>query len=136
MNAFKHLFTLGMRLGSNVGDLLQGHALPGIRRWFHRKWLCGPGLLAGNGACRRLPLLDGEERFAGETIEDEGEPLLGYLSHSRDGLPIPMKRHQIRLSRQVIVPDIMMNDLVVPDELSGCRVEGNQAITEEIFPFA
>ena len=80
-----------------------------------------PGILFRHGA-----LLDGPKWFAGGPVEDVNKALLRGLGHDGNILPIVAHGQQLRRGHRVIVPQIMVDELVVPDQLSRPGVECQQ----------
>jgi hypothetical protein len=54
------------------------------------------------------------------------------LRYDVDHLAIVADGQKHRSSRIVVVPNVVVDHLEVPDQLSGARVERNQAVTKEI----
>ena len=108
-----------------------------------RNWAENGGGLTGMGCGRRCPLagdvggrhrllLDVEKGLAGHAVEQED---VAGLRHLRDGvnrLAVVGDRDQVRIDRQVVVPQVMMERLEVPDALFRPGVERDGAVGEEI----
>ncbi len=97
----------------------------------------------GEGLCRRVPfarhralfdgaLFDRPHRLAGLAIEDEHPALLGWLRDRLDRFAVDGDVHQDRRARDVVVPDAVMHELVVPDALAGLQIDGDEAFAEQI----
>lgn len=108
--------------------------MPGDRRRLYREGLRRPGALSRHRALRDRPLLDWEERVSGEPIQDVHEARLRDLRHRRDLLSAAANRHQDRRVRQIVIPDVVVDDLVVPEPLPGIRVQREDGIGEQILP--
>ena len=74
------------------------------------------------------PLLDRPDRLAGHAIEREDEPLLGDLRDRLDSLAVDGDVEQVRRGRQVVVPQPVVHELVVPDALAGLDVEAHERL--------
>src|SRR5262249_56593836 len=72
---------------------------------------------------RRSSDLDRPHRFAGLTIEDVDEALLARLRDRLDLLSVDRDVGEDRRARNVVVPDRMVHELVVPDAFAGLRSE-------------
>ena len=105
-----------MFVGSS--DLLERVARQ--RRRLQRERLRRRRLLAGHRALRHRTLLHAEHRLAGDAIEDEQQAHLGDL---RDGRNRSCRRcidvDQRRRRAEVVVPDVVMHELLMP--LAACR---------------
>src|SRR5262249_19584427 len=80
----------------------------------------------GNG-----PHFDGPDRLAGDSVEDETESGLSDLRHGFDGLAIDLDIAQDRRSRQVVIPQAMMDRLVMPDPLTGFGFKTDERLGEK-----
>ena len=72
----------------------------------------------GHASLRYRSLLDWKERLAGLAVEDEDEPHLGCLGDGGNFPPVASHGDQGRLRRNVVVPDVVVHDLEVPDYLA------------------
>ncbi len=61
---------------------------------------------------------------------------LGNLRQGINCFTIFFYSHQVRWSRQVAVPDVMTNGLVMPDALTGSGIQGQQAVGKKVGPMA
>jgi hypothetical protein len=82
---------------------------------------------------RHRAFLNREERLACLPVEDKDVALLGANDQSRYGVAITRQRDQRRLHRHVVVPDVMVHRLKVPDRLTGCGPQGDDAVRVEIL---
>ena len=94
--------------------------------------LCGPRALAGNVACGRGALFDRPDRLTRHAVEHIGVALLGELHERFHGTAVDRHVHQRRSGREIVVPDVVVRDLVVPDAPSGLEVDGDNRIGEQI----
>jgi hypothetical protein len=76
-------------------------------------------LLARNIRLRYRAFFHWEDRLTGIAVEEIKKTHLGRLRHGRDLLTISPNSDQARLGRQVIIPDIVMNNLKMPDQFTG-----------------
>ena len=58
---------------------------------------------------------------------------LGDLGDSVDSLAVPPEGDEVRRRSQIAVPHVMPHKLKMPDSLASRRVEGDQAIAEQIL---
>jgi hypothetical protein len=75
--------------------LLAGHLRPGHRPFFHR-----------------------EDRFTGLAVEEEEKAHLGGLRDGRDIPTVLANGDQAGLGGKIIIPDVVVHDLVMPDQLA------------------
>src|SRR5262245_9917018 len=102
-----------------VDQILLNRILPVKREGFGRKWLGWPGFVARIRCRRNGPLLDRPKGSAGHPVENEAERLLGHLGYRLDLLAVLPYIQQDRAARQIVVPEPVMHELVVPDS-SAC----------------
>ncbi len=69
-------------------------------------------------------------------MENKYEAHLGYLGYCGRRGAVVFYVYQHRLRRQIVVPEIVMNHLVVPDEPSAGGIERHQTIAKQILAFA
>ena len=81
----------------------------------------------GNG-----PLFDRPDGPPRRAIEDERKRLLRELDDGPDRLVIDADVHEDRRSRQVVVPEIVMNDLIVPHSLAVRAPHAHERVGEEV----
>ena len=113
-------------------DVGHGELLARERRRLGRERLRRPGLLARHVALRHRPLLDRPERLAGHAIEHVEEAGLGRLRDDVDALAVVLHGEQLRAGDEVVVPEVVMDGLEVPQALAGARVEREQAVAEQV----
>ncbi len=121
-----------MRLGRARGDHRLGHLLPREGRRRQRMTLRGRRPLAVDRGFRRAAFLHREQRRAGLAIQHEHVAVLGELRYGLHRLAVAHHGDQVRRRRQVPVPQIVLDDLVVPDALAGARVECQHRIGEQV----
>ena len=85
---------------------------------------------------RHLSPFDGPERLAGLALEDIDEPGLAGLRHDLDRFAVVPHGQQLRRGRVVVIPEIVVNDLEVPQPFARTRVEREQAIAKQVVPLA
>ena len=111
-------------------DLLQRVARQ--RRRLERERLRRRRLLAGHRALRHRPLFHAEHRLAGHAIEDEQQPHLGDLRDRGNRLAVLDDVDQRRRRAEVVVPDVVMHELLVPLALAGRDVDGDERVAVEV----
>ena len=123
--------------GVHVGvDVVRAEAQARERRRLGGKRLRGPRLLAGHIALGNRPLFDGPERLAGHAVEDVEQSELGGLRDDVDHLAVVLDGEELGRGGGVVVPEIVMDELVMPEALAGAEVEREDAVAEEIGAFA
>ena len=90
----------------------------------------------GHVALRHGPLLDRPQRLAGHAIEDLEESLLAGLRDDVDLLAVVADGEELGRGREVVVPEVVVHHLEMPEPLAGAGIEREQAIAEEIGAFA
>src|SRR5207248_4533964 len=65
-------------------------------------------------------------------LEDEQEAVLRRLRDDVDIAPALADGQQLRRLGQVVVPQIVMHQLVMPDAFAGARVERHERVAEQI----
>src|ERR1051325_7602126 len=108
--------------------------LPHERRGPGGKWLRRPGLLATKVRLRNGFLLNRPKRRAGKPIEHEQQAVLGALGHGVDFFASVSHRQKHRGTWQVLVEQVVVYDLVMPQPLSRRGVQGDKTVREEIHP--
>src|SRR6185312_17302865 len=110
--------------------------LPRERRRICGKWLCRPRFLARHIGTRDGPLLNGPERLTRYAVEHPQETLFARLRHGIDHLAVVAHSDQFRGGRHVVIPDVVVDHLEMPQPLSGSGIEGEQTIAKEISSLA
>ena len=117
-------------------DVLLGERLLGKRRRLRRERLRGGRPLAGHVGLRNRPLLDRPDRLAGLPIEDVEEPLLRRLRDDLARLAVLADRQQLGRLRNVPVPEVVVNELLMPDPLAGAGVDRDERVGEQVVALA
>ncbi len=86
------------------------------------------GPLLGYIGLGHRALLDGKQRLAVIAPEYEHRAHLGNLRHRLDDLTLPANLDQGRLGRQVVVKNIVMNQLLMPDRFAVGTIQYHQGI--------
>lgn len=92
-----------------------------------------PCVFAAQGRGGHGFFLDRPERLAGDAIENKEVAVLGALGDGVDFFAAVRDGEQDRGARQVLVEEVVVNDLIVPEAFSGGRVEGDEGVGEEIL---
>jgi hypothetical protein len=98
-----------------------------------REWLRGRCFFAGNVALRNRALLNAENGFARSAIEDEQIAALGTGGDRGDGEAVAVNVEQNRRRGDIVVPQVVVDGLEMPDALAGIRLERKHAIRKEIL---
>ena len=101
-----------------------------------RDRLCSRRAFAWNVAGRCRALHDREHGLARLAIEHEHEAVFRCLRHGVDRLAVPLDRHEHGRRREVVVPEIVVNRLEVPDPLPGGGVHRDHRVGEQVVPEA
>src|SRR5438128_518858 len=78
------------------------------------------------------PFLDAVDRPAGSAVQDEQEARLADRRDRGDGPVAAAHVKERRRRRIVTVPDVMMDELEMPELLAGTRIERDEAGAVEI----
>src|SRR5207249_9030944 len=100
------------------------------RRRLDREWLRRPGFLARHVALGYGTLLDWPQRLAAYAIEDVQQSELGRLRHDIDRLAVVFHREKLGTGGRVVIPQIVMDQLVVPQPFPRAQIQSEQAIAE------
>ena len=123
---------LGAQLGREVDQIVARDSLQIERRRLRRERLrLGRPLLRDLRLRDRL-LFQRPHRAAVGAVEHVGEGLLGQLHHRAHGLPVHVEVDENRRRRHVVVPDVVVDQLLVPDHLAGLDVQADQRAREEV----
>ena len=91
------------------------------------------GALAVHGGLGGAALLDGKQGRAGLPVEHEDVAVLGELRDSVHRLAGARHRHEAGGGRQIPIPEVVLDHLVVPDPLARSRVEREDGIREQVI---
>ena len=105
----------------------------GIGRRLEREGLGRPSRLARYLGLGHGTLFDAEQGAAGLPIQQKEMSHLGHLSHGVHGSAFVIDRDQDRGTGQIVVPQVMMHDLIVPDAFAGLGIETEDAVSKEIL---
>src|SRR5690606_12232002 len=83
-------------------------------------------------ARRHGPLLYRPQRLARHAIEDEQEAVLRRLRDDVDAPAFVRNGQELRRGREVVVPEIVMHGLEVPEPLARAHVERDETVAEQI----
>ena len=81
---------------------------------------------------RHRPLFDGPQRLAGDAVEDEDHPDLADLRDDVHRLAVVLHREQLGAGGRIVIPQIVMHELKMPEAFAGVKVEREQAVAEQI----
>lgn len=113
-------------------EVVDGKFLTCVGRRFCREGLRGPGGLARHVGFWNGALFDGPDGLAGDAVEDPHEALLADLRNSVDRFSVLMQCEELRGGGIVVIPDVVMHHLKMPEALAGAGVESEEAVGEEI----
>src|SRR4029453_16489399 len=119
-------------LRREVDQVVLTHALDLNRRRLGWEGLRGSRLLARYTGLRHRAILDRPQRRASHAVEHENVSLLGHLRDCLDAPPVDRYVDEVGGRRQVVIPDVVSGELVVPDPLTRAGVEAHQRVAEEI----
>jgi hypothetical protein len=75
-------------------------------------------------------------RLASQAIEHEGKPGLRHLRDRGNFLAANGDVDEHRWRRQIVIPDVVMERLEVPNTLACIRIETHETVGEEVIPVA
>src|SRR5258708_26691183 len=102
--------------------------MEGEWRRSRRERLCRRGGFAGNIAGRNAAFFHREDGAAGVTIEDIEKPSLVALNHDGNVFSVVAQRGEQRRRGGIVIPQVVMDELESPDELSGFCAERDHGI--------
>ena len=105
-------------------------------RWFYRNRLRTCCLLTPNIRWWGKPILDGKERLTADSIKDKDIAGFGDLSYCIEFTTAACNGNQVRISREIMIPEIMTKCLEMPNTLSGPGIKAKDTIGEKIVPCA
>ena len=92
----------------------------------------GDSFSPGTFDARHRPLLESPDRLAGLAVERVQNRLLRRLEHAGDAPSADVHVHDDRRGRRVVVPDVVVHHLVVPQPLAGLDVERDEARRKQV----
>src|SRR5215469_13565234 len=98
--------------------------------------LCRPSFFPMHVTLRNRAPFNRPQRLASHAVENEQEALLRSLCDRIDCRTVPVDRHQLRSRCGVVVPEVMMHKLKVPQIFACSHVQRDEAIRKEILPLA
>src|SRR5215472_2038470 len=93
-------------------------------------------MLTGNVALRNRLLDDRPNGLAGRAVEHIEKAVFAGLGHDIYVLPVLLDGGELRRSSLIVVPEIMVNHLEMPNALAGARVEREDTIAEQVVTLA
>src|SRR5439155_16175650 len=128
------LLSRRLQLRRQIERIVERGALLAECRWPGRERLRGPGVLALDVARGDRTLFDRPYGSTGRAIEHERKTLFRELD---DGINLPSgtigtNRDKVRRRWVVVVPQTVMDDLIVPSAHAGVRVETDERFGKEI----
>src|SRR5687768_6163102 len=112
------------RVRRTIGDVTLAKYLTSEGGRPERDGLCRPRLLAREVGWRRRSLLDGKERRARMTVEQEDEAALRNLRDGIDAPAVSRDRDEIGSGGEIAIPQIVVHRLIMPEAEIGrasCR---------------
>ena len=79
------------------------------------------------------PLVDGQNGLTRDAIKDVEEPGFADLGHGLNGLPLNDEVDDYGCCRQVVVPDIVMHGLKMPESITVTSVESDHGGAEQVI---
>ncbi len=131
-----HLHPLGAQLRREVDQIVDDESLrvvvERLAASVQRKRLRRRVVLAGHIAFRHRPFFDRPQRLSRHAIEDVHERLLGRLRDRLDDFSVSPDVDEDRRARNVVIPDAVVHELVVPLALAGLQIDGDEAFGEQV----
>src|SRR5207344_3032664 len=90
-----------------------------------------PALFAWHIRLRNWFLDDGPDRLAGDAVEGVQPALLARLTDDLARFAVDGDVHQQGSAGQILVPDPVVHDLIVPSPFPGLQIDGYDAFGEE-----
>ena len=125
-----------MRLGRAIGKHALGQPLAGERLGQERERLRISRDFAIDIRGRVLPVCDREERRPARAVEQEHVTRLGDLGDRVDRPAVAAHGDEVRGCGQVPIPDVVPDELKMPDARAGFRLECDEGVGEQVVPAA
>src|SRR5438132_1631961 len=129
------LFQNGQRLLAQlrreVDDVILCDSLPIKWSGLGREGLRWGGFLSGHRGLGNGFLFNGPDRLARQPVEDIAEALLAHLSDGLHRLSVNSDVNQVGCTREVVVPQPVVDHLKMPDALAGSRIQADQTLSKE-----
>src|SRR5438552_69798 len=122
--------------GGDGGDVLAGDRDSGERRRLDGKWLSGPSGLSRQFTRQHGALFDREQGFARKPIEYEDKSHFCHLNDDGNFTSSLANSYQTRGRRRVMIPEVVMNHLEIPNELACRGVQRHERVAEQILTSA
>src|SRR5262249_9191876 len=124
-----------LAIGVRGADRLFGRKLVWRQRTGSQwKWLGWRRLFAGHVAGRNRTLFDAEDRLARCAIQDKEIAALRSRGDGRNRAAVAMHIEQNRRRGDVVIPEVVMNRLEMPDHLPGRGLQSDDGVRVEIVP--
>src|SRR5690606_2355219 len=127
----------GARLRRNVCDVRFVHRYSNQWRWLQRPGLCWVRLLTLDTRKPRNGHFNHREYgLACVAVQHKHE---GKLTHLNNHIPLTFvgsNRHQHGCRRKVVVPDVVVNQLIMPFPFTGRRIQCQHAIGKKVCAFS
>src|SRR2546427_2822108 len=124
----------GPELRREVDQIVDRKTLKVVRGRPGRKRLRRRVPLSRHVTLRNGSLLDRPHRLTGDAIEDVQPRLLGRLCDSLDWLSVDDDVRENRGRGDIVVPDPVMHELVMPLARARSQIEGDQRLAEQSRP--
>src|SRR5690242_19040547 len=125
------------------GSVFRGHHMRTDivnRELLNRKWgrvrgkgLSGRSNFAGHVRFGDGPLFNRPERFARRSFEYVKKTCLTSLSYYVHRLAVMLNGYQLRRRIQIVIPEVVMDILKMPDAFDGPCVQREQTIAEKVI---
>src|SRR5215471_14707425 len=132
-----HALAIGLMLRLTFVEMIARDRHLRQRLGLQREWLRGRRQLTWHVALRHGALDDIEDRLAGDAIDGEQKARLVHHDERRNGCSVPDKIDNQRRRLGVVIPDVVMHELEMPEILAGGRIDrdyrgGEQIVTGAI----
>ena len=128
----QELHRFSAQLGREIDEIVDRDALAIERRRLGWKRLRARGALPRHVGRGNGPLFDRPYGPSGRAVEDERERLLRELHDRLDRLSIDSDVGEDRSRRQVVVPQIVVDDLIVPRTFAGQASDAHERVGKDI----
>ena len=127
-----HVLAVRLMLRLAFVEIVARDRVLGQRLGLHRERLRRRRVLVRQFALRHRALFDVEDRLAGDAVEREHQAGLVDDDDCGNGRTVPLQIDEQRRRLRVVVPDVVMNELKVPQVLAGVRVHRDHRRGEEV----
>ena len=132
LHTVEQLLAGGFDFRGHGGDLILTESHAGERRRFQGKWLGFRSAFERHFACGNGAFLHAVDGLAGDAVEQENHATFVHGDDGGNGFAALRHVDERGCAGQVGIPNVMMDDLKVPQIFACVGIGRDQAVTEQI----